>query len=132
LIKNIVHEHEFRRRKLDNLQCKICKKMWNCYDPGIYCHSCNISICDKCIILINERLPFIVNKRTKYLKTKNFLDHLISGCLPELQERITKFSIRNSPNNITCNYCGSKKTGIYFYKNHPLELICCIDCILNI
>jgi hypothetical protein len=27
LIKNIVHEHEFRRRKLDNLQCKICKKM---------------------------------------------------------------------------------------------------------
>lgn len=131
LIRNIPHEHGFRRGKLDDLQCKICKKMCNCYDPGISCSLCKINICDKCIIRINERLPFIINKEIKYQKKKNFFISIFSGCISEESEVFYVFIIRNCPDDFICNYCASKKTGIYFYKNYPLELICCIDCIFN-
>lgn len=85
LIKNINHEHEFIRGILDDLQCKICKKMCNCYDPGIYCSRCKIYICDKCIIKLNEILSSLIN------------------C-----------SIKNSSNEFICNFCFKKKQEFIF------------------
>ena len=133
MIRNIFHEHGFIRGLLSDLQCKICKKICNNYDPGISCTQCQINICDSCIIKINEKLPLIDNRNPTYFQKKNsFISSILSGCLSEERKNTRSYSIMNSSSKFKCHFCGEKKKGIYFYKNIDRELQCCIDCILNI